>query len=262
MRTTVTGLVLATWCVLAAACGDNGRTIDSRLFDRLVAMWRRVCRSGQRSAELRRVRKMRARPALSATARAHVRCRVRRGSSIAEARASIRNPTSTTAAPGRTARSRRVPACSAGEVCDGSGVCALACQPGMIACNGKCIDPDTDRGYCGATADCEAANAGTACTDGYVCNGAGTCELSCQAGLLACGGTCIDPHTDRAYCGAAGDCQGANAGTACDDGFVCNGAGTCELSCQAGLLACGGTCIDSRIRIRAYCGASDDCSGR
>jgi hypothetical protein len=64
------------------------------------------------------------------------------------------------------------------------------------------------------------------CADGEVCDGAGACELSCQAGLVACGGTCIDPDTDRAYCGATGDCAGANAGAVCEGSEVCD-AGVC-----------------------------------
>jgi hypothetical protein len=149
--------------------------------------------------------------------------------------------------------------CDAGEVCN-SGVCELSCQAGLLACNGTCIDPMTDRTYCGATADCAGANAGEACDAGEVCNGSGACELSCQAGLLQCGGTCIDPLTDRAHCGATADCAGANAGDTCDAGEVCNGSGVCELSCQPGLVACNGTCIDP-LSDRAFCGAAADCQG-
>jgi hypothetical protein len=145
-------------------------------------------------------------------------------------------------------------------VCNGSGTCELTCQQGLLACGGTCIDPDTDRMHCGASGDCAGANAGTACGAGQICNGSGACELSCQAGLIACNGTCIDPDTDRAHCGATADCQGANAGTACDAGEICNGSGVCELSCQAGLVACNGTCIDPDTDV-TYCGASGDCMG-
>ncbi|HTN88197.1 MAG TPA: hypothetical protein VL242_31170, partial [Sorangium sp.] len=134
--------------------------------------------------------------------------------------------------------------CAAGEVCNGSGECELSCQSGLIACDGTCVDPDTDRDHCGATGDCTGASAGVACAAGEICNGAGECELSCQSGLVACDGTCVDPDTDRDHCGAKGDCSGESAGAACAAGEVCNGAGACELSCQSGLIACDGTCID------------------
>ncbi|KYF61092.1 hypothetical protein BE11_27805, partial [Sorangium cellulosum] len=151
-------------------------------------------------------------------------------------------------------------ACSAGEICDGSGQCALSCQSGLVACGGTCIDPDTDRSHCGATDDCRGDNAGVACPAGEICNGAGACELSCQSGLVACGGTCIDPDTDRDHCGATGDCRGDDAGVACAAGEICNGAGACELSCQSGLVACDGTCIDPDTD-RDHCGATGDCRG-
>ncbi|MFH0899530.1 MAG: hypothetical protein V2A73_02750, partial [Pseudomonadota bacterium] len=132
--------------------------------------------------------------------------------------------------------------CPDGYMCNGAGVCELSCQDDLLDCGGICIEPNTNRTHCGAKGDCTGSNAGVACADGYVCNGAGVCELSCQAGLVDCGGTCIDPNTDRIRCGASADCAGANDGTVCPDGYVCNGAGVCELSCQAGLVNCGGTC--------------------
>ncbi|WP_437814035.1 cadherin-like beta sandwich domain-containing protein [Sorangium sp. So ce1078] len=151
-------------------------------------------------------------------------------------------------------------ACSEGQLCDGAGECALSCQSGLIACDGTCIDPDTDRDHCGASGDCRGSEAGVACAAGEICNGAGQCELSCQSGLIACDGTCIDPDTDRDHCGASGDCRGSEAGVACAAGEICDGAGECALSCQSGLVACGGTCIDPDTD-RDHCGASGDCRG-
>ncbi|WP_437508065.1 cadherin-like beta sandwich domain-containing protein [Sorangium sp. So ce1099] len=151
-------------------------------------------------------------------------------------------------------------ACAAGEICNGSGACELSCQSGLVACDGTCIDPDTDRDHCGASGDCTGDSAGVACAAGEICNGSGACELSCQSGLVACDGTCIDPDTDRDHCGASGDCTGDSAGVACAAGEICNGSGACELSCQSGLVACGGTCIDPDTD-RDHCGASGDCTG-
>ena len=135
--------------------------------------------------------------------------------------------------------------CADGELCDGMGTCALSCQTGLINCNGTCINPDTDESFCGATGDCSGASAGTACADGELCDGTGKCALSCQAGLIDCGGTCTDPKTDESFCGATGDCTGANNGDVCAPGFVCNGAGVCALSCQAGLTNCNNTCTNT-----------------
>ena len=148
-------------------------------------------------------------------------------------------------------------ACTAGQVCS-SGSCQLSCQSGLVACNGTCIDPASSLQYCGASGDCTGANSGTACSAGQVCSN-GTCSLSCQSGLIACGGTCIDPASSRQFCGATGDCAGANAGAACTAGQVCL-SGACVLSCQQGLVNCGGTCIDP-LTSRQYCGASGTCSG-
>jgi hypothetical protein len=67
-----------------------------------------------------------------------------------------------------------------------------------------------------------------------VCS-AGTCVVSCGAGLSNCGGVCRDLSNDLANCGACG--------RACTAGQVCS-AGTCVVSCGAGLSNCGGVCRD------------------
>lgn len=148
-------------------------------------------------------------------------------------------------------------ACAAGQVCSG-GTCALTCQAGLVDCGGKCIDPLSDAAHCGASGACSGGEAGTVCAAGQVCS-AGACGLTCQAGLVACDGKCIDPVTDRAFCGASAGCSGAGTGAICAAGQVCSG-GSCALSCQAGLLACGSKCIDPRTD-RAYCGATGSCTG-
>ncbi|MBI5544099.1 MAG: hypothetical protein HY901_09440, partial [Deltaproteobacteria bacterium] len=147
--------------------------------------------------------------------------------------------------------------CGEGQLCV-AGVCEAGCPTGLILCDGHCINPLTDRSHCGATASCQGAQAGAVCVAGQVC-AAGACAVSCQAGLVNCGGSCIDPATSRTYCGASGDCQAGNAGHACLAGEMCSG-GTCALSCQAGLVNCGGSCIDP-VSSRTYCGASGDCQG-
>jgi hypothetical protein len=127
-------------------------------------------------------------------------------------------------------------ACGAGQVCS-AGVCQTSCGSSLVNCGGKCVDPASDRAYCGATNGCgvgDAGSVGAACAVGQVCS-AGTCQLSCQAGLANCNGTCINPLTDRQFCGASTDCgaDGGTAGSACALGQVCS-AGTCQLSCQIG----------------------------
>jgi hypothetical protein len=149
--------------------------------------------------------------------------------------------------------------CAAGQVCS-AGSCRLSCQQGLLTCGDTCIDPLTSRSFCGASANCDvdAGTTGTACAEGEVCS-AGTCRLSCQPGLLSCGGKCIDPSTDRQFCGATAGCgaDGGTTGTPCADGQVCSG-GTCQASCQGGLVACAGACIDPSTN-NQYCGATPGC---
>ncbi|MGC4119245.1 MAG: FG-GAP-like repeat-containing protein [Myxococcales bacterium] len=147
--------------------------------------------------------------------------------------------------------------CGLGEVCS-EGHCALACRSGLVLCGERCVDPASDRAHCGATGDCQGTNAGTACGAGYLCT-QGTCAVSCLEGQVHCGDRCVDPSTDRAHCGAAGDCQGTNAGTVCGASQVCE-AGACVASCLEGQVSCGGACTDPDSDPR-YCGASGDCQG-
>ncbi|GAG34147.1 unnamed protein product, partial [marine sediment metagenome] len=149
--------------------------------------------------------------------------------------------------------------CEPWEQCNGTGTCELYCQTGLVDCDGFCVDSMVDPDYCGATGDCQGANAGVVCGAGEYCD-LGVCTSSCPGGLIDCNGTCVDPLTDRTYCGASGDCQGASAGTTCAPGQICDGTGNCALSCQAGLVECNGTCVDP-LTNRMYCGASGDCQG-
>jgi hypothetical protein len=148
-------------------------------------------------------------------------------------------------------------ACASGQVCAG-GSCEASCLAGQVLCGGRCVDPQSDRAFCGARADCAGPNDGDACASGQVCAG-GSCEASCLAGQVLCGGRCVDPQSDRAFCGAQGDCEGPNDGDACASGQVCAG-GSCEASCLAGQLLCGGRCVDPQSD-RAFCGAQGDCEG-
>lgn len=148
-------------------------------------------------------------------------------------------------------------ACPAGEVCS-LGLCAVECQSGLVACGGRCVDPASSPAHCGATGDCAGPNAGVACGGGEVCAD-GTCGYACPADQLDCGGRCVDPATDRMFCGASGDCSGAGAGAVCAAGTWCQG-GACLGTCPAGQLVCGNRCVDPETD-RAYCGASAACTG-
>jgi hypothetical protein len=153
--------------------------------------------------------------------------------------------------------------CAAGQVCS-NGTCALTCQQGLVNCNGTCVDPDSNGAFCGAAGSCVAdGNAGDSpgavCAAGQVCNG-GTCQLTCQQGLVDCNGTCVDPKTSGTHCGATLACGTGGvgvAGTVCAAGNVCS-AGTCQLTCQQGLIDCGGTCVDPKSN-GSFCGATLAC---
>lgn len=172
--------------------------------------------------------------------------------------------------------------CASGEVCDGTGRCALTCQAGRTDCAGRCLNLSSDRLSCGA---CDAA-----CPSGQVCNGVAACDTSCVVGFTQCGDLCQDLLRDGSACGACGnacgtgwvcdgtavcalscqpgltDCDGSCAnlqgyrlhcgacGNVCPTGEVCDGAGQCATTCQAGLTDCGGSCVDLNTEF-AHCGA-------
>ena len=156
-----------------------------------------------------------------------------------------------------------------GMVCEGAtplcsnGRCANACVGGQIVCDGRCVDPQTDMNFCGATGNCKDENVGEKCTDGRFCSGA-VCTTSCQAGLFLCDNKCILPETDNTYCGAKGKCNNTSAssndykGATCASGEVCSG-GTCGASCLSGQVLCGGKCIVPETD-NAYCGAKGKCN--
>lgn len=115
---------------------------------------------------------------------------------------------------------------------------ASDCPAPLEVCGDGCTNTMVDSRHCG---DCD-----TECAAGEVCNGEGACVLSCQEGLVECDGTCVDPDTDRAHCGAGPDCS-TDPGNECLAGEICDGAGACALSCQEGLLDCDGTCTNTAI---------------
>ncbi len=147
--------------------------------------------------------------------------------------------------------------CPQGQTCS-AGECSLRCGGQEIECDNRCVDPLTDPSYCGASGDCEGANAGVRCPENQVC-AEGACTEQCPPEKVNCNGACIDPKTNSDFCGAFGDCTGENAGERCADDEVCVG-GVCSTSCPRGTVNCGGLCIDPQTD-GAWCGASGDCQG-
>ncbi len=145
--------------------------------------------------------------------------------------------------------------CGDGSICDGAGACALNCQLGMIDCGGSCIDPQTNRIFCGATTCADDTTDGEICDPGFICDGGGTCALSCPNGRLGCGDVCIDPNTDEQFCGATTCADDATDGEICDNSSVCDGTGNCATSCRSGFVSCGGSCIDPDTD-NVFCGAT------
>ncbi len=114
--------------------------------------------------------------------------------------------------------------CDPADVCD-QGNCRSSCGPDSLVCGSGCVDPRVNPRFCGATGTCEAEEAGTICGGGEVCVD-GTCVGNCVEGQIDCNGRCIDPRTDRFFCGASGTCTGDEAGQACGADSACLG-GVC-----------------------------------
>jgi len=91
--------------------------------------------------------------------------------------------------------------CSAQEFCDGAGTCATACQTGFVACDGTCIDPNTDETHCGASGNCGPNQMGVMCMPGQSCM-AGACVQPLQVRRVFV--------TSTLYTGALGGLTGAD----------------------------------------------------
>jgi len=150
-------------------------------------------------------------------------------------------------------------ACESGQICS-NGECVVSCQEGLLFCNRECIDPHRNPEYCGTT-DC---TDGTVCPKGEVCQMLGECAVQCQAdlGMIPCGDPlkCIDPMTDRFFCGASGQTCGGGTGDSrgkvCGTGELCvEGECVCSLP---GYINCKGVCIDPMLS-NVHCGAIGTC---
>ncbi len=161
----------------------------------------------------------------------------------------------------------------------------LTCEAGLLACDGGCVDPSTDRANCGSCgtpchgwqAECVEgrcdcllrptyAYCGYECIDAMTESVCGACDVRCQSGEYCLEGACIVPqgcppgHTacttgcadlqrDSAHCGiCGGQCYGNQ---------ICEG-GSCVTvtTCPPGYTDCGGRCVWPATD-RAHCGSCD-----
>lgn len=105
------------------------------------------------------------------------------------------------------------------------GWCTEQCQPGERRCrDGDCEIESPDS--CGATCEvCPTPAGGRATCDG------GRCGFSCEGGLSACDGLCLNLRDDEANCGGCGRrCRGDQ---------TCGGG---QCACPAGTVECNGAC--------------------
>jgi len=109
-------------------------------------------------------------------------------------------------------------------------------------CNFTCMLPNTSD-HCGAC--------NTRCSAGTVCIEVGPLQWDCGCadGAVRCGGKCVDPMTDAAFCGASGTCTGLEAGANCGVLGACVD-GLCQ--CIETHTNCGGQCVDT-LTHRDYC---------
>ncbi len=186
-------------------------------------------------------------------------------------------------------------ACRAGETCE-AGRCALRCASGLAACGGRCTDPSSDPGNCGAcgltcatranaNAACRSGGCGYSCFNGYAdCDGnpENGCETNVDANVESCGGcrvACTSPMgTPRCSGGRCtlaacaygfGDCDGATAnGCETDLNSDLQSCGACRRRCadpQGGTASCErgvcvATCPVGTQLCRGACVRSGPCS--
>ncbi|MEO7113285.1 MAG: hypothetical protein ABI183_22790 [Polyangiaceae bacterium] len=121
--------------------------------------------------------------------------------------------------------------CAAGEACS-DGACQLTCGATETACNsgdGGTNETDGGAAYCAnfQTDNANCGACGRSCDPGQMCNNGG-CGTTCEADLVQCGSSCVDPNSSTMYCGATADCN-VDAGTtghACAPSEACS-AGVC-----------------------------------
>lgn len=149
---------------------------------------------------------------------------------------------------------------------------AVQCSAGQTLCSGKCVDLKIDSDNCGGCGF--SVPYGDTCINGQFSSvvlkanhnssatqttpasagpaAAGTTAGTCPTGLWPCGGSCVDPGSDRNNCGACGTvcpsigiCQNGRCVLATTS-VVATTTGTVapDLSCSRDEMACNGSCVD------------------
>ena len=130
--------------------------------------------------------------------------------------------------------------CASGQKCT-NGSCAASCLAGQIYCGDKCVDPNTDTTFCGATGTTTSCtNTGSSCGSGMKCIN-GTCTTTCGGTTVNCNGTCLDLSANHVI-----SCDGSSLTCEEDyedcDGKVANG---CEVNITTDSNHCGGCELDN-----------------
>ncbi|MBI5493508.1 MAG: hypothetical protein HY904_00690 [Deltaproteobacteria bacterium] len=118
--------------------------------------------------------------------------------------------------------------------------------------------------WCGAQGDCLGSHRGTECPGAKMCVN-GFCDIACNAPLVRCvdatlGAVCVDPAVSTGFCGAQGDCLGANAGAQCAPGEECQGASGCVCTAANGCCTTNADCADTRSCEAGVCVDNPTCT--
>lgn len=167
-------------------------------------------------------------------------------------------------------------ACNGAEVCDTSARRCLSSAAVACDANAQCEEPSGDCVCAPGSVDhgqgCvpTACESDAACDDGNACNGTESCDLTsytCAAGtdrvVCTTRNSICAPDSGDCQCasgyvlGSGGDCvrPGCANDADCDDGIVCNGAETCNLStetCVGGMrIACpnNANCLEDDAKV-------------
>ena len=161
------------------------------------------------------------------------------------------------------------------------GKCDVACEKGMACQEGECKSIcKPDETYCEASDTCaDLTNAvancgecGKSCEEGEVCL-KGECRQDCGNDAIACNGSCIDPATSSAFCGAKGKCtdDGGESedfkGVECAQNETC-AEGQCVCASENDIKCLIATedevsrfaCVDPS-QTTAYCGCTAESAG-